>query len=357
MTYRYKKVEITPYLSDKLKIFTAAFIIIGLFIHSSGIPSSDPETLKINKLVRWLIIDLLHWHSLVPMFFSMSGFLYFNSAKSIHNIFNHMKKRVRTVLIPFIIATLVYPLCFILIELFVGDSQQINKSILNDFRTLSIWEIFVKVFYDSGNQTPYAFYLWFLRDLIIIFLLSPCLYYWRKLTNYWGLVVVFALYMIFPDYKLLHSIFWFLFGSFFLYKLDRIPKKYIYLACVLFISIGTYRYLYHTGKNAYLDFIQASFFVPIFWNLYDILIPKNFKLNSYRSLRVVTRFTFFIYLYHEPSLQAVINVFYAILGDSWFAYTVVLFLCPIIILFAAIIVAHYFKKMLPKLYSIVSGGR
>lgn len=53
----------------------------------------------------------------------------------------------------------------------------------------SITQIICSIFYDTGNGSPCAFQLWFLRDLILIVATSPLWYLCLKYAK-WSFVII-----------------------------------------------------------------------------------------------------------------------------------------------------------------------
>ena len=64
------------------------------------------------------------------------------------------------------------------------------------------------------------------------------------------------------------------------------------------------------------------------WNLYGSLVGVNFKLKEHSLLKIVCGFTFFIYLFHEPTLNIVRKLLVVILGNSSFGFAVAYLLSP-----------------------------
>lgn len=87
------------------------------------------------------------------------------------------KEKRKTLLVPYIIACL-FPVVFNLVLEFIPGIEQFvnNKGISKNFHQ-PIDKILNFIYFDSGNGSPYAFHLWFLRDLIFIVVLSPILLY------------------------------------------------------------------------------------------------------------------------------------------------------------------------------------
>lgn len=58
------------------------------------------------------------------------------------------------------------------------------------------------------------------------------------------------------------------------------------------------------------------------WGIYDMVLGKDFKPNEHRWLATAYQFTFFIYLFHEPTLNIVRKLIVVILGKNKYGYLI-----------------------------------
>ena len=82
---------------------------------------------------------------------------------------------------------------------------------VSSFFSMPIGELLVGTYFASASGAPFAFQLWFLRDLIIIVALSPVLYYGLKVLKWWFVAILLVL--SFTGLGFLNSTFWFSFGG------------------------------------------------------------------------------------------------------------------------------------------------
>lgn len=106
----------TQYQSDKIKIISFLSIILVLYIHSSfhDYPH-EIQGMLFNHYLQVAISQCLG-QCAVPMFFAISGYLFFLGVKGVDDVWRKMNKRVWTILIPFLIAAWFLPLFYIAIE-------------------------------------------------------------------------------------------------------------------------------------------------------------------------------------------------------------------------------------------------
>ena len=98
----------STYLSLKIKVISFVCIIMVLYIHT-GFPEYVIKTMPLPVLVRDLTIGVIG-PCAVPMFFMISGFLFFQNIQNpFCDIKTKMVKRIRTLLIPFIIPLYWFP--------------------------------------------------------------------------------------------------------------------------------------------------------------------------------------------------------------------------------------------------------
>lgn len=172
------------YFSDKLKVMSFLLIILVLYIHSGfhEIPS-EISGMSFNIFLQKAISGM-GGRLAVPLFFMISGYLFFlNTDGGIKSVVVKMRKRVRTLLIPYIIGCLFVPLFWVVMEQIPFAARFCNGQNVSELLLGMPWnDLLSTLFYKSVDcNTPFAFQLWFLRDLIIIVAISPALYYVRKL--------------------------------------------------------------------------------------------------------------------------------------------------------------------------------
>lgn len=93
------------------------------------------------------------------------------------------------------------------------------------------------------------------------------------------------------------------------------------------------------------------------WNLYNRSVAPSFELKRHKWLCIACQFTFFIYLFHEPTLNIVRKLLILVLGDTSIGFTLNYLISPWIFASLFIIVGYYFKKFLPHIYAVCVGGR
>lgn len=345
------------FFSEKLRIVSFLSIIIVFYMHT-GFPDSVKENMMLPVLLRGCIVGVLG-RCAVPMFFAISGYLFFYNVKNgLKDVLAKMKKRVKTLFVPFVIAALFFPAFFVIMKLIPGASSYVNSdSYMDKVMTMPVKDVLTALFYDCGNGAPWAYHLWFLRDLIIIVAITPLIYYFRKWMGGWSAMVIFVLYLLFPDLSILYSLFWFVSGGCMLDKLDKFPKWCYIAFFVLFLILSAYQQI--VGFKIWLNIkiIVVSLGLVSLWGGYDILVSKEFELKKAPLLNFACQFTFFLYLYHEPAIHIIVKGFPLALGSNAFGYTMSFLLSPLVFLPVGISIGYLLRKHTPSFYKVIVGGR
>ena len=171
----------------------------------------------------------------VPLFYAISGYLFFlHTDEGMPAIFKKMRKRVKTLLVPFVIAALFFPAFLLCMELlpFAKGFTNSADAFSNNLQ-LPLGEILMSLFYaKEGGTSPWAFHLWFLRDLIIIVALSPLLHIIKK-ANGGGYYVIDTVYR------------------------DILSNKILSCLCIVLVYSG--RYVFDTAKETQVGRISYCF--------------------------------------------------------------------------------------------------
>ena len=351
------KGKMTQYLSDKLRVLSLVSIILVLYIHS-GFHADEIEGMMWNDSVQTFVSGMMG-RCAVPLFYVISGYLFFLKVpEGMKSIYGKMRKRVGTLVVPYIIGCLFFVGFGVLMAVLPGVSKYMNSSVMPLFSN-PVGEILRSIFYDAGNGSPCAFQLWFLRDLILIVATSPLWYLLLKHLRWILVVTCFCLTYLHIPFIPFYALFWFLLGG----QLVQVKNKYggasitgFTIVVFLFLSVVQ---LFMPGM---IDWELVK--IPIIilglisiWGIYDMVLGKDFKLSDYRWLATACQFTFFIYLFHEPTLNIVRKLIVVVLGKNEFGYLTSYLISPWIFAVCAVFAGLLFRKYLPKVYNICTGGR
>lgn len=345
--------NISKYNSDKIKILSFISILFVIYIHS---PYVEASKYQIASKVQGFMADFGLAIFAVPMFFFISGLLFFKGIKSVKDCFTKIKQRVSSLLVPYIIWNLVFVGWYVAMAFTPGVSQFVNSDMIGHLSwhdpegTLSF--LFLE---------PAGFHLWFLRDLFLYMLLSPILYMAIKRTPWISLLITFLAVNWIPRM----GITFFMLGGivalhYGLETIERWLSKPVVMGCLMFyilnalvtITIGV-----RPGNILWQYYVQIAelFSVAAIWGLYNHFVKGDYKLSV--SLNRMMSYTFFIYLFHEPIFNIVKKLGLKILGENEVSLTILFMLNPFIIVALSTVVGMVFQKLFPRLYNVCVGGR
>lgn len=142
----------------KVASIICAAMVVGIHAYNAtGLEQWSPTSRIIGSLSHGLFM------AAVPIFFCISGYLFFSGANSIRDVFVKQKRRIVTLLVPFLSWSAVYCLFY-----YVKDGM--FKS--SDFNWGTLFSDIV--FYE------YNFPMWFAFQLIIYVIIGIPLYYLKK---------------------------------------------------------------------------------------------------------------------------------------------------------------------------------
>lgn len=351
------------YLSKKLTFFSFWLMVLVVLLHSLNIDFKECNDVLCN--VQYLLSYKLSQIA-VPLFFMISGYLYFHKI-SVNQKFNfsfflqNNKKRIRTVLLPYVLwCTFWFLLIYILqsIPLFAKYFPQ-------PLYAMSIKDKLLNLYYYPLN---YPF--WFLRELIVIFLITPVIFLLVKYTR-WGSILVLFLLMIlysklisFNNITFLSAIPLFYFGVGSFLSLNKInivfkAKKHVALFLIILWVLLNLLSLYNDTTTILNNEIQWS--LNIFkniigclaiWYLYDFLNQKV-QWRSYNFYN----YSFFIFAVHGIPTIILVKISQQLFNDN----AVLLFISYLLIVPFIIILSIYsgklLKKTFPNLFNILVGTR
>ena len=321
----------------------------------------------------------------VPLFFLISGFLFFYR-KDFNSMVYKQKlyTRAKTLLLPFflwnVIAILIqasHKLPFLSsvfpnaykINILLSPERIINTffaNFKNDgiFVTSVVEEAMTEA---SKNPYPIDVPLWYVRDLIVMVVLAPIIYWLIKRCGIWlvtflGMIWYFIKPLLFPDggYPVLFftAAFFFSCGAYFSIQrmsfVDYMRKaKYIPLIYILLAIVDTFTY--KTAFNIYIHEAGVLAGVPSAVIVTSYLIERGVvKVNS-----TLANCSFFVFALHTLIMIDIGKVFFHVfhLPDNTYSMLFLYFVVPIITITICVLLYVCLKKYLPKFCAVLTGGR
>ena len=344
------------YLSEKLRLISFICIVLVLYIHSGfHYPDAGEVGMMLNSYLQKIISDMIGGLA-VPMFFAISGFLFFRGTEeSIKTVYQKLHRRVRTLFIPFILAAMFLPSVFLILKL----SGLLDFLFTKSFQYLSEpwWMLLCRVFvFNLPDDGPFTTQLWFLRDLIVVMCFTPLL--WRLKRKKFRLeilmLLLFVVSLFVHRFLPIKAFFWFCFGARFLPKLQY--GLWATIGLLLYTIVSLLEIAFPNDVWNYFEIPMIALGVISTWVIYDKLVPESFSLASHKKLDCLCQGTFYIYLYQLPLLIIVGKLIMLVHPSSWtcaLAYLV----SPWITIACLVMIALLLQKLFPRFYSVLVGGR
>lgn len=358
-------------LSKTISYLRFPLIVGVVFIHSSFPVVNVYGT--VYRFNQWPLVNFtMNFFSnvlasiSVPLFFFFSGFLFFYK-KGFNGVayIGKIKKRFKTLLVPYIIWNF---FGFVLLLIKVHPKLLPYFPLLKDYKvdiiTLlgSFWVTNLPVNV-CGPYYPINIPFWFIRDLIVLVVLSP-LIWWLIRTfgvlfiSFLGGVWLFSLgeFVGFPE--LSHqSLFFFPLGAFcgirnvdFVEMAKRVPWfpcLYLFFAIIDALTKDSpYSYIYHH--------------IGIIVGMISVINIVGFLLSR-RMISVspfLSRASFFVYAMHYLFIGSLIKVVIMFTCPNSSGLVILLyFVIPLITILICMGIYKVIDIFLPKLNSVLTGGR
>lgn len=180
-------------LSKTIMFLRFPLIVAVVFIHTNladvminGRLLVNEGQFPIHDLFRHIITNELA-RIAVPLFFFISGFLFFYHTDFSMKMYKQkLKKRVRTLLVPYLFWNTVVFLLFFLTQIFFSSMTSGRNKLIVDYG----WLDWMNLFWNYREGMPVCYQFWFIRDLIFVVLFVPVLYYFIKYCKAFAVVLL-----------------------------------------------------------------------------------------------------------------------------------------------------------------------
>lgn len=362
--------KMNEYLSKKISFMSMISMIAVVFVHAYNYTDTflQPHTIITEGLhpvacVQYAVSNALTRFA-VPMFFMISGFLFFFGKEfGLSFYVNQVKKRCRSVLSVFVIFSVIsFAVCHLIYN-FTGEGiiGMIDERIIKN----PLYALL---------QNPFAFQLWFLAQLFIMSIVSPAIYFLIKRLRVIFPIILGCLWfldkqLVVGGYTLFNSdaYMFFTLGAYIaiceldfksFYEKTENKKMWIVSLILWLFVVTSYTLFSATAEES--SVIQLILFklsvllgIVTVWLSYDRF---SMRLLEHPITRTLSENNFMVYLLHEPLLHI---IFMSTL--TYFKADIVHVLLYFVLPFIIILLCAYIGKILrikcPKLNSILTGGR
>lgn len=376
---------IDPLDSDRLRLTSGLCILLVMCIHSQ-FHLDELEGLSFAPALQRFVCGGFSLMA-VPTFFAISGLLFFRDAHCLTHVVDKLRRRVHSLLIPYLIACPLYIAICVGVQLAPFTASNSNGDI-SPILSQPFLDLLYTTYWDVSNG-PY--HMWFVRDLMLCMLLTPPLLYVvnavrpiepvgtkvDETPHYathsigdlcrsqwpWGVVAVLMITQVFlPSLSIvpIRAVAYFTLGavagrSGLAFR--HIPKTLtlaLLLASVLLATNRAFQLIEITPILATLSTLVAMVALHA---LTGELFKRGFRLQRHQMIARVCRASFFIYLYHAPLLNVPRKLIVLLLGRSELGFSVSFLLSPIIFALLATGLYLLLRRYVPRLLGILTGGR
>lgn len=297
----------------------------------------------------------------VPTFFFISGFLFFYKVKNFdRNVYlQKLKSRFRTLFIPFVFWNML-SCALIYLSMRVPAVERLLH-ISNSVFPTSLYDFFM---YPVEGQ------FWFIRDLLVLVVLSPIINWVIFHYKYAGISIIFLLWLFFYSW---HN------------------GEYYYISIInplMFFSAGAWCAYYKgnlewlaTGLKIFLPIWIAGSLILLWlpdgiiqqW-LWNLIVQINFLIGTAAILAsavyacrrwklngagLLASSSFFVFAVHTHYVQKPIRIILCKIfqPDSDFDFCVVYILLIVLTLVISVMIYKVLSVVSPKILGIVTGGR
>lgn len=289
--------------------------------------------------------------SCVPLFFLMSGFLLFiNIKKFTYGIYiEKIKSRIRTLLIPYILANTFMLLCY-------GIMHKFTPTLINpdNFNVLkySLCDL-LKAFW-SINGEPICYPLWYVRNLFIMVLCLPLFYLLVRQNNVKQLLSLCI--VAYASHIFGVGLFYFYIGVFLAQKkinvyLVKLLNKKVFISVTIVALVAIY-YNYQGGNVGWRYLQQFSVAV--------LLVVLFYMISSRygRAKNIVFEASFFIYLFHAFPVLVIRKLLIKVISPSEsIVWVITYFLLIFCVILLCVLTYCILKKYTPSFLNLLMGGR
>lgn len=333
--------------------FPLIFLIVMLHCYSvQGLEGSHETYFKVlYPFSLWL------GETGVPGFFVISGFLFFLSKKSYSQ---KIKARVHTLLIPYILWNL-FMLALYGIAYAIGYPQNINGGSLADFQFTDYLRLFWdRGSYENGNFVPILCPLWYIRNLLIMSILSPLMYYIiRYVRELFLIAITFWWLTTYHNAFIPQTILFFSLGAYFsIFDINPLKivseNKTIVLFLFGIFAVGDIfsHIVMGTPINLQLHRISLILNIPVLLLLADWCVRHEF------TSKYLPNSAFIVFCVHYPIVVLLRRFCISTFSDSSdFIHLLLYFACVIVATSLSIGFYCLLERFFPKVKNILSGNR
>lgn len=345
----------TKRLSDTITWLRFPLIFLIILLHCYSVQrmegSHDTYFKVIYPFSLWL------GETGVPGFFFISGFLFFSSKKSYGQ---KIKTRFYTLLLPYMLWNSLLILIYV-VAYKAGYPQDIYGKSLAEYNYIDYIRLFWdRGSYDHGNFVPLLCPLWYIRNLLIMSVISPILYYIIRYVRELFLIAVAGWWLItYHNAFIPQTVLFFSLGSYFaihhINPLELLTNhKKLFLSVFVFFSLADLASHFSSGTPINLQLHRLS----LIFNIPALLILADWCMRHNYQCKQLTDAAFIVFCVHYPIVVIIRKFCIAKFADtSDFVHILLYFTCALIATMLSLGIYQMLDRYFPKAKIVLSGNR
>lgn len=342
-------------LSENITWLRFPLIFLIIMLHCYSVAKLDGDRDVFFKIIYPFSLWL--GETGVPGFFFISGYLFFLSKKSYKQ---KLETRFHTLLIPYLLWNAIL-LSFYLVAFAAGYPQEINYRNIAEYKLIDYLRLFWdRGSYDDGNFVPLLCPFWYIRNLLIMCLLSPILLYIIRYAR--GAFILFVAIwwmMTYHNAFIPQTILFFSLGAYFsIHNINPLKvfsenKRWVLsFFCIIAVADFLTHMGYGTPFNLQIHRLALIINIPALFLLADFCVQKGYSNN------LLPNSAFIVFAVHYP-IVVVLRKFcaakFAAASDGM--HILLYFVCIVIATAASLLFYLVLAKYFPRLKNILSGNR
>ena len=363
------------FLSQKFKFYTFICIALLLFVHGYNLQvtylapfSLVNEDLTFTTFFEYFIANgILRFR--IPMLFLISGYIF--SIQDKRSYGQRIKRRFVTLIIPYFIWSAVGLVVTYLWQQNSITFEAVQRAALDQLGDNRAYkEIGWGGVIKRWLIAPVSFQLWFLRSLFVYNLMYPVFQWAVTRFTIPTFIILGLLWLSFFQVPLLEGqgMFFFVAGVWLQkrsYPIERKPEWYShFLSWAVFAGICIIKTFIAFEFDTLTSSVQWALMllyacatvagVLAVWFSFDDVV--NWLMNK-RWFLWTTNFSFFIFGMHIPLLSFSTNLFFMYFSGFQYYRLFTYLVAPTLILLVCIGLGAFFRKAIPGVYKLATGGR
>lgn len=360
--YRYDVLEGNDHISKTISFMRFPLIVMVVFIHSYISMPYYGSNVTANMVpiffnIQFLLSEIIACIA-VPLFFLISGFLFFYKLIEFNSVTytNKLKKRYRSLFIPYIFWDLLAIVITFIIQILFPSVLSGQGSMVISWKASEWFQAL------WGGVSPHNIPLWFVRDLMVVVILSPMVFFIVKYLKIYGILGLCTFYILglwikIPGFSVT-SLFFFSFGAYFsLNGIDFVmwAEKNVLKLAVLFFVVTSIIMM-----NKDLSWLDSLKGVNNIVGLFFFVGVSSFFIRSekWKISPLLLNASFFIYAYHGIFSERFLRFFFLVINPATeLSFIGIYIVTALLLVLGGIMMYSVCNRLSPKFTSFITGSR